>query len=93
MNTEIPPEIIAQQDGNKRRLDNLAEQGVSIDLRYPYLLTLMETVADHLGVLGEVVARHEKNVADICDQAEKQAEEHKVEERKKSILDGTWLKP
>ena len=80
MKTELPPEVVALQDGNKRRLQNLAEAGMPLDLRWNYLTTLIETVADHLGVLAEAAGRHEQNVSEICDEGEKAAEKMKSEE-------------
>lgn len=67
---ELSAEIRALQKSNHARLEAIAKDGHQLDMVLPYLVVLLEGLAQHAGILEEMVDRFETQTAKVLDQAE-----------------------
>lgn len=62
MDTTADDEISALRERNQARLNALAAAGATLDTVSPYLIIMLEGIAEHLGILPQIGVKYERTM-------------------------------
>jgi hypothetical protein len=72
MDTTADDEISALRERNQARLNALAAAGATLDTVSPYLIIMLEGIAEHLGILPQIGVKYERTMDAWLDDAERE---------------------
>ena len=72
MDTTADDEISALRERNQARLNVLAAAGATLDTVSPYLIIMLEGIAEHLGILPQIGVKYERTMDAWLDDAERE---------------------
>ena len=72
MDTTQDDEISALRERNQARLNALAAAGATLDTVSPYLIIMLEGIAEHLGILPQIGVKYERTMDAWLDDAERE---------------------
>ncbi len=72
MDTTADDEISALRERNQARLNALAAAGATLDTDSPYLIIMLEGIAEHLGILPQIGVKYERTMDAWLDDAERE---------------------
>ena len=72
MDTTADDEISALRERNQARLNALAAAGATLDTVSPYLIIMLEGIAEHLGILPQILVKYERTMDAWLDDAERE---------------------
>ena len=72
MDTTADDEISALREQNQARLNALAAAGATLDTVSPYLIIMLEGIAEHLGILPQIGVKYERTMDAWLDDAERE---------------------
>ena len=78
MDTTADDEISALRERNQARLNALAAAGATLDTVSPYLIIMLEGIAEHLGILPQIGVKYERTMDAWLDDAERECARRNV---------------
>ena len=78
MDTTADDEISALREQNQARLNALAAAGATLDTVSPYLVIMLEGIAEHLGILPQILVKYERVMDAWLDDAEREVSRRNI---------------